>query len=385
VLLALILCIIELAPKIIYKEGSAENHRHQHFENQNHQHFENQNHQHFGFQNVDIDTFTRLVKSGKYKFPLKRSQFTDEQIHTMMDNLRNYEPIYLKERPIIRGINMEPKFTLGTDGYLIVLNNEQEYLKYNMLSDMFIEDLRKKCVLYGRQYSPYSYFMKRPRDLAIKVMRSFGAINDYNIIETMWNIKEAQECTNFRSTNVIAMAKLLYGDKYKSITILDPSSGWGDRLIAAIALDVEYTGVDPNTKLKDRYLQMCDFFNYKKGTFITEPFQTLHLDKQYDFSMTSPPYFDLEVYSDEKTQSIHNMKSADDWFHRFLVPYVDNMIKYTKAGGYIVIVINQKNNENYVNKMVEHIINKGLTYYGIIAYGKSPTACQPMFVFKNTI
>ena len=45
----------------------------------------------------------------------------------------------------------------------------------------------------------------------------------------------------------------LAGQIYKyfdATNILDPYAGWGDRCIAAMALDINYIGIDSNTHLE---------------------------------------------------------------------------------------------------------------------------------------
>ena len=74
-------------------------------------------------------------------------------------------------------------------------------------------------------------------------------------------------------------------------------------------MDVYYDGVDPNTNLADSYENMLDFvdrnnlYDRKKANMITQDFLTFKSDVRYDCVFTSPPYFDLELYCDQKTQS----------------------------------------------------------------------------------
>jgi len=46
-------------------------------------------------------------------------------------------------------------------------------------------------------------------------------------------------------------------------------------------------------------------------------------DKYYDMCLTSPPYYDLEVYSHEDSQSINQYKSYDEWITKFIKPIID--------------------------------------------------------------
>lgn len=49
----------------------------------------------------------------------------------------------------------------------------------------------------------------------------------------------------FKSTT----AKYLY-QKYNATSVLDPTAGWGGRMLGAWALGIDYTGIDTNTNMK---------------------------------------------------------------------------------------------------------------------------------------
>ena len=50
------------------------------------------------------------------------------------------------------------------------------------------------------------------------------------------------------------------GSDKPTVTVFDPYSGWGDRLIGVTALTgVKYIGVDSNAELKEHYSSMMEF------------------------------------------------------------------------------------------------------------------------------
>ena len=53
-------------------------------------------------------------------------------------------------------------------------------------------------------------------------------------------------------------AKYLY-KKYKVKSVLDPTAGWGGRMLGAWALDINYTGIDTNIEMKPAYDSMIQF------------------------------------------------------------------------------------------------------------------------------
>jgi len=52
-----------------------------------------------------------------------------------------------------------------------------------------------------------------------------------------------------------------------------------------------------------------------------------------DMILTSPPYFDLEIYSDEETQSHKNRSSYDDWSKHFLNEIIIQSNQLLNDGG----------------------------------------------------
>ena len=75
--------------------------------------------------------------------------------------------------------------------------------------------------------------------------------------------------------------------------ILDPYSGWGDSSIAAIALDIEYVGIDSNPNLISAYKSMIDFFGATKIKFICDKSENVNIDYQPDLIFSSPPFWEI--------------------------------------------------------------------------------------------
>ena len=89
----------------------------------------------------------------------------------------------------------------------------------------------------------------------------------------------AKEC-NFFNPALCMRLYLGYNRTRGPIKVLDPSAGWGDRMITAIAcgdLVAEYHGYDPNADLKEAYQEIIDRLDtYKKCKYYIQPFQDAH-------------------------------------------------------------------------------------------------------------
>jgi len=120
---------------------------------------------------------------------------------------------------------------------------------------------------------------------------------------------------------------------------LDISSGWGDRLLAACRLDMEYDGYDPNTAMQERYQAMInDFGTPGKQTVTCAPFEKAQLkDKMYDVVLTSPPFYDVELYSEEETQSNVAYPGFNNWMKSFLFVAILKAWNKIKQNGYFVL------------------------------------------------
>ena len=92
---------------------------------------------------------------------------------------------------------------------------------------------------------------------------------------------------------------------FKAKRILDPFAGWGDRCIAAMAKDLDYTGLDSNKNLKMAYREMIQFYPHdSRIKFINKPVEKVDIRKiDFDFVLTSPPFWNeyekrIENYND---------------------------------------------------------------------------------------
>ena len=119
--------------------------------------------------------------------------------------------------------------------------------------------------------------------------------------------------------------------------VLDVCVGWGGRMLGSACLDgVHYTGIEPCKKTFDG---------------LTKIKQELHLDDQvtlyhdvaeavlpqlkgtFDLALTSPPYYNLEIYSNEETQS-HQYGTYENWVAHFLKPVVFGVLDHLEDHGY---------------------------------------------------
>ena len=273
-----------------------------------------------------------------------------------------------------------------------LLTMKEDYNTIDVITNLFTEEERMKAKVYkgkSEAVSPFEFWMTQKSKIIDLIYTEKQPLNSYTLREALFNL--APEATLFKTT----VAKSIY-DIFKPKHILDMSSGWGDRLIAAIAygeasgVDVKYSGFDPNSSLKYKYMDIISKLAKRKENFKvrTEPFESANLKdiKDVDLFFSSPPYFDFEVYTNEETQSINNYKTYNDWVVKFLFRSIKNAFSVIVKDGYFVMHITDTGNMRNVCELIKLYIEEYLdgSYIGCIFTQAPGKRRHPMWVFKNT-
>ena len=123
--------------------------------------------------------------------------------------------------------------------------------------------------------------------------------------------------------------------------IFDPSAGFGSRMAAALLDGYGYMATDPN---KDLYPLLLAFHQALLDSEFVKPEQAFKIYCQgsevlipelvgkVDFIFTSPPYFDLEHYSEDDSASTRNLNNFALWGKEYVIPTVRNIKEYLKPG-----------------------------------------------------
>ena len=167
-----------------------------------------------------------------------------------------------------------------------------------------------------------------------------------NVLRTMIGLRK-YICAQFKPN----VAKVLY-DKLGSENILDFSAGWGDRLAGFYASETSkyYLGIDPRKENHPIYEEQAEFYHkhmtvfevQKKCNFIESPAEEVDFTKYknfFDTVFTSPPYFNVERYSYDETQSWVRHKEINEWNENFLQKTLKNLWCSVKSGGYLLVNI----------------------------------------------
>lgn len=177
--------------------------------------------------------------------------------------------------------------------------------------------------------------------------------------------------TNYKSMN----AKALY-EKYcpSGGVIYDFACGFGGRMTGALTSKNEYTyvGVEP---CMETYTHLNELgLHIERNTKRSNSFklycmgsEDLELEENtIDFAFSSPPYFNLERYSDEITQCYNKFEEIEDWFDGYVIPTIKNIHRSLKVGSFYAVNIADfnvgKTRVEYVDRWIEISKDLGFEY-----------------------
>ena len=177
----------------------------------------------------------------------------------------------------------------------------------------------------------------------------------------MMSFRGSSRCYNFRPATAKALYELYGKDNCK---VLDTSSGFGGRLLGFFTAKntSEYAGIDPNTadSCNKFILYMSRYFTNKKAyvnkigseDFTIESYP--QYENYFDISFTSPPYFNIERYSDDITQSHVKFNTYDLWIDGFYRNTIYNSCNSLKLDGVFAVNISWVDN---IKEYTEEFLN----------------------------
>lgn len=194
-----------------------------------------------------------------------------------------------------------------------------------------------KC---GNKMTPYEAFMDDEtfKRVIRKRLKMGTYISDSGIRKMLKIYTGVQGVSNFRPTAAAA----IYDTFAKNGVVWDMSAGWGGRMLGAIASGVQmYIATEPSSETFDGLTRLAIDFGapissqlYRLGSEDFKPDK-----KSLDLCFTSPPYFDLEKYSDEDTQSYMMFNTKEAWIEGFLRKTFENCHYGLKDDGVMLINI----------------------------------------------
>lgn len=267
------------------------------------------------------------------------------------------------------------------------MNNDYKDLRANFYKSYSNEELNKELDAFFSQHMDLSSFNSKGKN-SNKLMNHFFAtdvyaaknirypfspddvlnnddmLNDiFEYIATKPNFYTGDDLTNLKSffRNGTRYARKVacfspntarkiyeYLCPVHNSNILDYSCGFGGRMLGAISspYNYKYYGIEPNTKLFNHLNDFGEFisqthsiqyklFNQGSELFLPE------LVDLIDLAFSSPPYFNMETYTDEPTQSLSKYPDYNDWLDGYVLSTLKNIYLYVRPNG--IFAVNIKN------------------------------------------
>ena len=261
------------------------------------------------------------------------------------------------------------------------------YKNADVLSDLFIEDIRLQSKRYDQTMSILEQWTN-PVTLQTNILQKAlktPLITPESLRDTIY--REIPETKTFSISAARTLLKTVLGNNLAHKKLLDISAGWGDRLLAAISLDMDYVGFDPNTNLRPGQNEMIKMFgDPNRHQIFYEPFETADIPQgPYDVILTSPPYFTIEEYvPGQKGQSIVSYPRYSEWMIWFLFVSLSKAWDHLKDNGYLILHLGDAltiKTAEATNIFIENNL-VGASFEGII--GLQTTYPRPVWVWRKS-
>jgi hypothetical protein len=295
------------------------------------------------------------------EFPYKKYFLNKPEWY--IKNLLELKPICKKGEKGENYVEHQSKKSYSYDVVVPMIPNS--YHMIDIITDYFTENQRIKALVKGEKCTPLEFWEKNKEELLKKT-------NDPEELRDLIWSEGPKEATQFKISSAYNIMKCIESDlkiDFSKSVVLDPSAGWGDRLILFGALGVKkYIGYDPNTNLQRGYQEIIETFKFK-AKVNPEPFEEVIITPySYDIVFTSPPYFDVETYTNQKTQSIQKYSNQDKWINEFFTDYIMNAWGALKRGGVFLVHIGDSKNLHvvlFLHKLMENFGAKKYKNFGI--------------------
>jgi SAM-dependent methyltransferase len=204
-------------------------------------------------------------------------------------------------------------------------------------------------------YAPMQRFncdrsLRRVIRHALKIWPDLYSVNATNLRSMLRTFSKTTRVSNFRPT---IAKEIIRRFSQSGDLVVDFSAGYSGRLLGSIAAGRRYAGIDPSF---DQIQGGMALVNALRRFNVTMPhvefFQGAAEEVLPSFAsesanlvFSSPPYFDTERYSDDRSQSYVRFPEYGEWRVRFLEFVLDESVRVLKPGGYLAL--NVCNVENY--------------------------------------
>ena len=275
------------------------------------------------------DYYNKLEKFTKETYDANPQKTIDDVFNIYRS--RGIVPIvYYTEEGLIETIKefSTAKYNSVQDNVIGLGNNQGQTINRFLFPNMMTAEPKGR----GSNSLKDRFFDDRKLKRAIRICFEFRQGEKLvfpNTIRTALELVTGENITNFKAQNARAIVEhlcpVLWGKVY------DYSAGYGGRLLGISGSNMRYNyiGIDPNTETV-KYLNYLNSLIYQaigvKNEIVcatSEEYQP----EEVDCAFSSPPYFNLEKYTDEPTQCMVRYQSLNSWFEGYVEPTLQNIYR----------------------------------------------------------
>lgn len=290
-------------------------------------------------------------------------------------------------------------YTRYEDSKILSQSYFDESSKYNAASNFFHQYNRFLCDSVN---SPSPYRVFHNEKFAKSMCNALFSLKCKTVdMQTLYSCLALRKyvANQFKPS----IAKAVY-DYFHAENVVDLCAGWGDRLAGFYAgkTTKTYFGIDANRNLQEGYSQQIKhyskLFPNKQAQIIygaTED-EDIVLPK-CDFIFTSPPYFGIEKYSKDETQSYLRYRKFNAWLEKFLFVLIEKSKDALMDGGHLVLNASDVYMNHQINEichpMMEFAQKIGLHLVDVFGMrmakrvnsksSKNGVFCEPLYVFEK--
>ena len=192
-------------------------------------------------------------------------------------------------------------------------------------------------------------------------------------LRTALELVTGENVTNFKAQNAKAIVEhlcpVLWGRVY------DYSCGYGGRLlgIGSSNFKYDYIGVEPNTETVNYLNYLNEIITEATGVKgkIVQSVSEEYKPEDIDLAFSSPPYFNLEKYSNESTQCMVRYKTLDEWFEGYVIPTMENIYRGLNREG--IFATNIADYKSYDRKEPYEVVQKWISYAERVGFKHTQT------------
>lgn len=272
---------------------------------------------------------------------------------------------------------------------LIERSFPSDYEQTDSITDHYVEHVRIKC--HEKNYPS-------PLD-AWQSIRDKPEIQEMNIRDKREAVYQISRGCNLFNVTLGTYLINCFTQNKSNVAMLDCCAGWGDRLIAAHAsvTVTYYHGFDPNPELQAVYANIatacnktrlpfnkvvwnieCMPFEDASNRFLTSGNTQDNLSRKFDLVLTSPPFFNKELYLGKNT-STNRYRTLYDWNKGFYIPMLKQAARALRVDGYLLLYI-----ADNMFSLSKKILSESLVYLGKVGFRQTTDGSSKKSFIRNT-